>query len=229
MSCHGWSGTSSVTDGPQMRYRDRRHAGELLGAELAALRPPDPVVYGLPRGGMPVAFEVARALGCPLDVLVVRKVGVPSQPELAMGAVAEGDVVVRNEEVIHLAQVADESFAAVADEERRELEQRVAKYRADAEQVSPERHTAIIVDDGLATGSTALAAVQVVHALGASEVWLAVPVAPRSPLGELEEKADRLVVLSRPRNFGAVGIWYRDFNQTTDEEVRDLLAESRLA
>lgn len=212
-----------------MRYRDRHHAGELLGAELAELQPLDPVVYGLPRGGMPVAFEVARALGCPLDVLVVRKVGVPSQPELAMGALAEDGVVVRNEEVIDLAGISDEDFARVAERERGELEQRVAGYRAEADQISPESHTAIVVDDGLATGSTALAAVEVARAQGASEVWLAVPVAPESPLGELEEKADRLVILSRPRDFGAVGIWYRDFSQTTDDEVRDLLAKSRLA
>lgn len=212
-----------------MRFADRQHAGARLGAEVASLQPTDPVVYGLPRGGMPVAFEVARALDCPLDVLVVRKVGVPSQPELAMGAVAEGGVVVRNDEVIDIARISDEDFEAVAAQEQRELEQRVAAYRADAEQISAQGHTAIVVDDGLATGSTALAAVQVLHAQGASQVWLAVPVAPATPLGQLEDKSDRLVFLSRPRDFGAVGIWFRDFTQITDDQVRSLLSESRLA
>lgn len=197
--------------------------------EVAALHPADPVVYGLPRGGMPVSFEVARALKCPLDVLVVRKVGVPFQPELAMGAIAEGDVVVRNDEVIDLTRITEDEFSAVVESERRELAKRVSAYRSDAEAVSPGGHTAIIVDDGVATGSTALAAVEIMRAQGASSVWLAVPVAPRESLGRLEERTDRFVVLSRPRNFGAVGVWYRDFTQTSDEQVRSLLAESRLA
>lgn len=212
-----------------MRYDDRRHAGALLGAEVARLQPDDPVVYGLPRGGVPVAFEVADALDCPLDVLVVRKVGVPFQPELAMGAVAEGGVVVRNEEVVAMAHISADDFADVVEVERRELESRVAAYRAEAPPLPPEGHTAIVVDDGLATGSTALAAVEVLVAQQASAVWLAVPVAPRAPLSDLERKADRVLVLSRPRNFSAVGVWYRDFTQTTDDEVRALLSESRLA
>lgn len=210
-----------------MRYDDRRHAGILLGAELAGLDPDDPVVYGLPRGGMPVAFEVARALECPLDILVVRKVGVPRQPELAMGAIAEGDVVVRNQEVIDIAHISDADFSAVADRERRELEQRVSTYRSEASRISPAGHTAVVVDDGLATGSTARAAVEVLRSQGADAVWLAVPVAPRGPLGDLEQLADRVVVLSRPRDFGAVGFWYADFSQTTDDEVRKLLGEAR--
>lgn len=212
-----------------MRFDDRRHAGTLLGAELGQLDPPEPVVYGLPRGGMPVAFEVAEALSCPLDVLVVRKIGVPYQPELAMGAIAEGDVVVRNDEVIDLARISEEGFRDVVESERRELESRVAAYRADVAPISPAGHTAIAVDDGLATGSTALAAVEVLHEQGATAVWLAVPVAPRESLGDLETKADRIVVLSQPRSFGAVGVWYRDFTQTSDEQVRALLSESRLA
>lgn len=210
-----------------MRYDDRRHAGELLGAEVFALHPRDPVVYALPRGGMPVAFEVARALDCPLDVLVVRKVGVPVQPELAMGAIAEGGVVVRNDEVIELARISDEDFDHVARSERAELEDRVARYRADGDKISPQGHTAVVVDDGLATGSTAKAAIEVLRAQGASAVWLAVPVAPRDSLGDLQARADRVVVLSSPRHFGAVGSWYKDFTQTADYEVRRLLAEAR--
>lgn len=196
---------------------------------MAASDPPDPVVYGLPRGGVPVAFEVADALGCPLDVLVVRKVGVPFQPELAMGAIAEGDVVVRNEEVIDLARISEADFQRVADSERQELESRVRAYRSGMAAISPEGRTAIVVDDGLATGSTAKAAVAVLREQGAASVWLAVPVGPRDSLADLETAADRIVVLSQPRNFGAVGAWYRDFTQTSDEEVRALLSESRLA
>lgn len=187
------------------------------------------MVFALPRGGVPVAYEVARALGCLLDVLVVRKLGVPRQRELAMGAIAEGGVVVRNEDVIGLAGVSEEEFESVVKVENLELEKRLASYRAKALPVSPEGRTAIVVDDGLATGSTALAGVQVLLRKGAAAVWLAVPVAPSGSLGDLEALTDSLVVLSRPRGFGAVGAWYRDFTQTSDEEVGALLEESRLA
>ncbi|HXV71054.1 MAG TPA: phosphoribosyltransferase family protein [Acidimicrobiia bacterium] len=196
---------------------------------MADLEPDDPVVYALPRGGVPVGFEVARALRCPLDVLIVRKVGVPFQPELAMGAIAEGGVIVRNHEVIEVAGVSNSDFERVAADERLELENRVALFRGDTDQIDPIGHTAVVVDDGLATGSTALAAVSVLDQQGADAVWLAVPVAPASPLGQLEEIVDRLVILHRPRGFGAVGSWYRDFAQTTNDEVRALLARSRLA
>lgn len=212
-----------------MRFRDRRHAGTLLGAEVVALDPSDPIVYGLPRGGVPVAYEVARAFGCPMDVLVVRKVGVPFQPELAMGAIAEGDVVIRNEDVIGLARVDDEAFAAVVTREKQELEKRVDVYRIVAKPIIPVGHTAIVVDDGLATGSTARAAVEVLRKKGAASVWLAAPVAPYGGLEDLERLADRIVILTRPRSFGAVGVWYRDFSQTSDEEVRALLEDSRPA
>lgn len=212
-----------------MRYRDRRHAGALLGAKVANLHPRDPVVFALPRGGVPVAYEVARALDCPLDVLVVRKLGVPHQRELAMGAIAEGGLVVRNEDVIDLAGVSEGEFEWVVEAETLELERRLASYREKANSVSPEGRTAIVVDDGLATGSTAQAGVQVLARMGAAAVWLAVPVAPPGSLGDLEALTDHLVVLSRPRGFGAVGAWYRDFTQTSDEEVGALLAESRLA
>jgi putative phosphoribosyl transferase len=211
-----------------MRYADRRHAGALLGAEVASLHPLDPVVYALPRGGVPVGFEVASALDCPLDVLVVRKVGVPYQPELAMGAIAEGDVTIRNAEVIALTRVTDEVFAAAAEMERAELDRRVASYRDVVDRIHPSERTALVVDDGLATGSTALAALEALRLLGASQVWLAVPVAPAGSLGALEAAADRIVAPQRPRSFQAVGMWYRDFDQTTDAEVRDLLTRSRL-
>ncbi|MFZ0015240.1 MAG: phosphoribosyltransferase family protein [Acidimicrobiia bacterium] len=211
-----------------MRFDDRRHAGVLLGRAVAALAPLDPVVYGLPRGGVPVAYEVARALGCPLDVVIVRKVGVPYQPELAMGAIAEGGVTTRNEEILSLTGIDEALFEEVAARQRVEIEKRVAAYRGDTRPLPPEGHTAIVVDDGLATGSTAIAAVSVLEQLRARSVWLAVPVAPASPVPGLDGRVERMVVLSRPRGFGAVGSWYRDFTQTTDDEVRELLESSRL-
>jgi len=212
-----------------MRFQDRRHAGVLLGAQLADLTPSDPVVYALPRGGVPVGYEVALSLACPLDILIVRKVGVPFQPELAMGAIAEGDVTIRNEDVLRFARVDVPTFDSAVAIEQRELESRVRTYRVVRQPISPVGHTAIVVDDGLATGSTARAAVEVLKEKEAASVWLAVPVAPREGLEDLERLADRTVILSRPGAFGAVGYWYRDFTQTSDEEVRSLLAESPLA
>ncbi|HET9261243.1 MAG TPA: phosphoribosyltransferase family protein [Acidimicrobiia bacterium] len=212
-----------------MRFADRHHAGELLGRAVAELDPTDPVVYALPRGGVPVGFEVARALDCPLDILVVRKIGVPFQPELAMGAIGEGNVRVRNDSVMVAAGIDDDVFTQAAERERRLLETRVAFYRADVERVDPGGKTALVVDDGLATGSTALAAVTVLASQNPAELWLAVPVAPASPFDEIEKLVDRLVIVEQPRHFAAVGSWYRDFGQTSDDEVRDLLVESRLA
>lgn len=212
-----------------MRFANRRRAGEQLGLAIADLNPLNPVVYALPRGGVPVGFEVARVLHCPLDILIVRKLGVPYQPELAMGAIAEGGVTVMNQDVIELAGVSEPDFEEVIEGERRELERRVSLFRGDTDQIDPVGHTAVVVDDGLATGSTALAAVSVLAQQGADAVWLAVPVAPASALGRLDEIVDRKVIVHRPRGFGAVGSWYRDFSQTTNDEVRDLLAESRLA
>lgn len=211
-----------------MRFQDRRQAGEVLGEAVRELDPHDPVVYALPRGGVPVGVEVARALDCPLDVLVVRKLGVPYQPELAMGALGEGGILVRNSEIVVEARVTEDDFAAVVERERRELDRRVDLYRSAAPAVPAEGKTAIIVDDGLATGSTAMAAVSVLERKGASDIWLAAPVAPQGPLGGLERRADRVITLHRPARFGAVGSWYRDFGQTDDDEVRTLLEESRL-
>lgn len=209
------------------RFADRPEAGRALGEALAALDPPDPLVLALPRGGVPVAFEVAAKLGCPLDLLVVRKLGVPFQPELAMGAVSEGGVVVRNREVISAARVDESAFARVVDRETAELDRRAATYRRAVPSLDPEGMTAVIVDDGLATGSTARAGVEVARAKRVAEVWVAVPVAPRDTASAMEAVADRVVVLEAPRYFGAVGAWYRDFSQTSDEEVRALLAEAR--
>lgn len=212
-----------------MRFADRRHAGQALGEAIADLAPNDPVVFALPRGGVPVGYEVARVLSCPLDVLVVRKLGVPFQPELAMGALGEGSVVVRNEDVIAAAGVTPGDFEAVVAAETEELSRRLDLYRGGDPPAMTKGRTAIVVDDGLATGATAAAAVSVVRDRGPDAVWLAVPVAPHSGLGQLEDSTDALIALSRPRRFGAVGMWYDDFSQTTDHEVRSLLRSARLA
>jgi putative phosphoribosyl transferase len=210
-----------------VKYADRRAAGALLGKAVAALNPEDPLVAVLPRGGVPVGFEVAQALGCELDVLVVRKVGVPFHPELAMGAVAEGGVVIRNRDIIDSIGIDDQSFQVSVDAERAAMEERLAKYRESAPAIDPGGKTVILVDDGLATGSTALAAIEVLRARKASAVWLAVPVAPADTLPAMAEAADQVIILEQPRRFMAVGAWYRDFSQTSDTEVAELLHQSR--
>jgi putative phosphoribosyl transferase len=210
----------------RLPFADRTEAGRLLGDRLAAeLGPLDRdagVVLGLPRGGVVVAAEVAERLGLPLDVLVVRKLGLPWRPELAMGAIAGGGVVVRNETVIRRSGVAPADVAAVVAAEQAELDRRERTYRGDRPPVSSAGRLAVLVDDGLATGATARAALRAVRAAGASRVLLAVPVAPRD--ADVGDEADRLVALARPRPFGAVGQHYRDFTATTDDQVRAALA-----
>ena len=213
---------------PVMRFPDRRVAGELLATLVDDAIPTDPVVLALPRGGVPVGYEVANVLQCQMDVLVVRKLGVPTQPELAMGAIGEAGVVVRNEQVVDVAGVNGDEFERVLLTEQDELERRVANYRELVDPIDPAGLTAVIVDDGLATGSTAAAGIAVVRKREAKEVWLAVPVAPAETVRAMERLVDRVVVLAQPSSFGSVGFWYRDFGQTTDAEVRNLLEESRL-
>ena len=210
-----------------MKFANRYEAGRRLGSALVDLAPPDPIVAALPRGGVPVGFEVAALLGCPLDVLTVRKLGLPGQTELAMGAVAEGGVVIRNHAVIDMAGVTEDVFAASLEAAGRELAAKVEAYRGDARPEEFGGKTVIIVDDGLATGSTALAALEVARERGAGSMWIAVPVAPRQTTEILGAAADRIVVLEQPRRFSAVGAWYFDFTQTSDSEVRDLLSRSR--
>lgn len=199
----------------------------MLGRAVAGFEPTEALVAALPRGGVPVGFEVAQALDCPLDVLVVRKVGVPYQPELAMGAVAEGGVVIRNEEVLSAARISDSEFDSAVELARRELNQRLAVYRDAVDPVDPGNRTVIVVDDGLATGSTAMAALAAARARGATQAWLAVPVAPGEMVKKMEAHADQVIVLHHPRRFMAVGAWYQNFAQTSDDQVRDLLAGSR--
>ena len=209
-----------------MRFRDRVEAGRLLADELrrADLGAAQPVVLALPRGGVPVAAEVARALDAPLDVLVVRKLGVPFQPELAMGAIGEGGVRVENEEVVRSIGLGPDDIAAVEARERAELERRAHQYREGRPRLEVRGRCAVIVDDGIATGSTVRAACQVARRLGAARLVVAVPVASRQAAQEIGAVCDDLVCVAVPDPFFAVGEWYRDFSQATDDDVTDALS-----
>ncbi|HTQ91537.1 MAG TPA: phosphoribosyltransferase family protein, partial [Streptosporangiaceae bacterium] len=200
-------------------FADRADAGRRLAARLEYLRGEPVVVLGLPRGGVPVALEVARALGAPLDVIVVRKLGVPFQPELGMGAVGEDGVRVLNCEVVRLARVAADELAAVQAREQAQVEARAARYRVRRPREPLAGRTAIVVDDGIATGATARAACQVARAHGAARVVLAVPVAARGWEARIAGAADELVCVDTPEDFYAIGQFYADFSQATDEEV----------
>ncbi|MEV6391522.1 phosphoribosyltransferase family protein [Nocardia xishanensis] len=206
-----------------MVFQDRRDAGRRLAERLVHLREEDPVVVGLPRGGVPVACEVARVLDAPLDVIVVRKLGVPYQPELAFGAIGEDDVRLINDGVVAYGQLTGADMAAVERREREELARRTERLRRIHPRISLSGRTVVIVDDGIATGATARAACQVARAHGAERVVLAVPVAPRDTLAMLKDEADEVVCLELPTWFDAVGSWYRRFGQTSDAEVTELL------
>jgi putative phosphoribosyl transferase len=209
-----------------MPFRDRRDAGCRLGERLAPLRAEHPIVLGLPRGGVPVAAEIARALDAPLDVLVVRKLGCPWQPELGVGAIGEGGVRVLNEDLVARLGLGDDELAAVADREAAELDRRVRRYRDGREPAPIRDRTVVVVDDGLATGFTARAAVEVLRRRGARRIVLAVPVGPEHSCAELAALADEVVCLETPATFRAIGSWYDDFHQVRDEEVAALLARS---
>ncbi|MDF2144632.1 phosphoribosyltransferase family protein [Knoellia sp. p5-6-4] len=204
-------------------FSDRRDAGRQLAQSLRRYRGPDTLVLGLPRGGVPVAAEVAAALGAPLDVVVVRKLGVPYQPELAMGAVGEGDVMVVNDEVVRHLHMSEAELSMVAARERQVVAERARRFRPDHPALSLAGKVAVIVDDGIATGSTAHAACAVTRAAGAELVVLAVPVAPADSHPEHWPEVDEFVCLQRPHRFYAVGQFYDDFGQTTDDEVVALL------
>lgn len=204
-------------------FPNRCAAGRELGARIASLHVSDPVVLALPRGGVPVGYEVAHLLGAPLDVLVVRKVGAPDQPELAIGAVGTGGVTVADDETMALVGVGREYFEAAARRERLEVERREQMFREGRSPLDLHGHAAVLVDDGLATGSTMLAAVDVARKLGAARVIVAVPVGARQACERLAGRADQVVCLATPEPFGAVGYWYGDFTQTEDAEVRQLL------
>ena len=206
-----------------MPFQDRRDAGRQLGRRMAPLAGRDVVVLGLPRGGVPVAAEVARALGAPLDVVLVRKLGLPRRPELAMGAVGEDGVVVLNDDVLEAARVDEATLAEVERRERAELERRARQLRGDRPRLSLEGRTAVVVDDGVATGATARAACEVVRAHGAARVVLAVPVGSPHALADIAPTVDEVVCLDSPQRFAAVGQAYADFRATEEEEVLALL------
>jgi predicted phosphoribosyltransferase len=205
-------------------FEDRREAGRALAVRL---RPyagrDDVVVLALPRGGVPVAFPVAEALDVPLDLFLVRKLGTPGHRELAMGAIASGGIRVLNDEVVKWYGIAPEAIDAVAREEERELGRREMAYREGRDGVPVEGRVVILIDDGLATGSTMMAAVKAVRQLAPARVIVAVPVGARDTCGALSAVADEVVCLRMPEPFSAVGQWYLDFDQTSDDEVRKLL------
>jgi len=209
-------------------FRDHTDAGRRLASRLGEYAGrPGLLVLALPRGGVPVAFEVALSLGAPLDVFLVRKLGVPGHEELAMGAIATGGVRVVNEAVVRELGISGEVIDAVAARERAELERRALAYRG--ERPAPEvlGRTVFLVDDGLATGSTMRAAALAVRRQGPARVVVAVPVAARATCDELRAEAEDIVCAATPEPFFGVGRWYQDFSQTTDEEVRELLARAK--
>jgi putative phosphoribosyl transferase len=209
------------------RYADRREAGRAVAARLGDYAGrADVVVLGLPRGGIPVAYEVARALNAPLDVFVVRKLGLPGHPELAMGAIASGGVRVLNDDVFRHVNVPPSAIEAVARAEQMELERRERAYRGARPAIPVGDRIVILVDDGLATGSTMRAAVLAIRRQLPSQIVVAVPVGARETCRAMDEVADEVVCVRMPEPFTAVGLWYDDFGQTTDEEVRQLLAAS---
>lgn len=211
----------------RLPFADRVDAGRQLGAALQSVELDQPVVVGLPRGGVPVAAEVADALRAPLDVIIVRKVGTPGHRELAMGAVGEGGVVVEDERVLRSVRPTPEAVDRIVAEEQAEVGARARRFRSGGERRSLDGRTVVVVDDGLATGSTAEAAVRVARAQGAGRIVVAVPVGAPGAVERLEGVADGVLCLAAPASFGAVGLHYRDFSQTTDDEVVRLLAEHR--
>ncbi len=210
-----------------MFFRDRREAGRLLASQLAACAGrPDVVVLALPRGGVPVAYEVARALHAPMDVFLVRKLGVPGHEEYAMGAVASGGTRVINPSVVEVLHIPPETMKEVIAREERELERREREYRDDRPFPDLRGKTVILADDGLATGSTMLAAVMALRQKQPARVVVAVPVGSPQTCDAFRDHVDEIVCAITPDPLYAVGLWYSDFSQTTDEEVRDLLADA---
>ncbi|PWB64376.1 MAG: phosphoribosyltransferase [Bradyrhizobiaceae bacterium] len=209
-----------------MPFHDRTEAGRRLAAALGRFRTEPCVVLALPRGGVPVAAEVASALNAPMDLVLVRKIGVPMQPELAMGAVVDGEhpLVVRNRDIIGLAGVREADFQAVCTREREEIARRRALYLGDRAAPPVEGRVAIVVDDGVATGATTRAALRAVRLRKPARLVLAVPVAPTRTLVELRDEADEVVCLEDYEDFGAIGLFYADFRQVGDHEVTAILA-----
>jgi predicted phosphoribosyltransferase len=209
-----------------MSFRDRQDAGRRLAARLRSYKNQHPVILALPRGGVPVAAEVAAELGAPLDLILVRKIGLPWQPELAMGAVVDGGapLVVRNESVVRLARISHSEFKRVCDEELAEIERRRRLYLGDRKRIDIAGRTAIVVDDGVATGATTRAALRATRMRSPKTLILAVPVGPTQVIAEMREEADEVICLEEHEYFGAIGLYYSDFRQIEDQDVIDLLA-----
>lgn len=211
-----------------MLFRDRTEAGRVLADRLAAYANyPDAMVLALPRGGVPVAFEVAETLNLPLDIFVVRKLGLPGHEEFAIGAIASGGARVLDQDLIRQLSLSDEIIEHIVAREQRELERRERTYRGQRPMLDVRDRIVIIVDDGLATGSSMRAAIAALRQKRPKKLIVAVPVGARMTCSELEALADEVICLETPENFSAVGLWYRDFSQITDEEVIDLLERNR--
>jgi predicted phosphoribosyltransferase len=208
-----------------MPFKDRREAGKRLAMALASYRDQKPVVLALPRGGVPVAAEVSAGLHAPLDLILVRKIGVPSQPELAMGAVVDGGtpLIVRNEDVIGVAGIGELDFEAARDHELAEIERRRRRYLGTRGRVDISGRTVIVIDDGIATGATTRAALRATRMRNPNKLVLAVPVAPSDSLVAIREEADEVICLEDHEAFGALGYYYSDFRQVSDEEVIETL------
>ncbi len=208
-----------------MRFRNRTEAGERLSSRLLHLTDESLVVLALPRGGLPVAFEVAKALSAPIDLIMVRKIGVPWQQELAAAAVVDGDdpQIVENSEIVEMFRLSEDFIREEADKQLQEIERRRRLYLGERERVAVRGRTAVVVDDGIATGATVRAALKAVRKAGAQRVVLAVPVAPPETIDTLRAETDEIVCLSTPEFFGGISMFYTDFHQVSDDEVIDLL------
>lgn len=208
-------------------FRDRRDAGRLLAEKLSTYaNRPDVIVLALPRGGVPVAYEVARSLNVPLDVFPVRKLGVPGHEELAMGAIAPGGLRILNQEVVRALGIPEYAIDSVAAKEQQELTRRERLYRGDRPALNVRGKTVILVDDGLATGATMLAAIKALRQQQAGRIVVAVPIASPETCDQMRQHVDDIVCAVTPEPFYAVGLWYENFSQTSDEEVRDLLSRA---
>jgi putative phosphoribosyl transferase len=209
------------------RFQNRTSAGKKLANKLQDFQDvPHKIVLGLPRGGVPVAYEVSKSLGAPLDVLIIRKLGTPGYQELAMGAIGPNDVKVLNENIIRRLSITQEQINEVFEREKKELNRRMQKYRNNLNPLNLKNKNVLIIDDGLATGATMKVAITIVEKMGANQIIVAVPVAPVDIYQEIKERVDNIVVLKTPRPFNAVGAWYIDFSQTTDSKVEKLLVST---
>jgi len=211
------------------RFLDRHVAGRKLAQKLSRYAGRSGViVLALPRGGVPVAYEVARSMNAPLDVLIVRKLGVPGREELAIGAIASGGIWVLNNDIIESLKIDQKTIDAVTEQEMKEVQRREGQYRGDRPAPDVKGHTIILIDDGLATGATMLAAVAALRAQEPARIVVAVPAAAPEAIRLIQPKVDEVVYVIAPGSFEGVGKWYEDFSQTPDEEVQNLLAESNL-